>query len=183
MSEIDLLSTQLFEEAKRFLEKANEMESDTAAMSAFAHAALLLGFSSLEAHLNAVAEELTLRPNLSVLDRSILTEREFGLVDGQFQTKLGLKMYRLEDRLTHILVNFSTPSSSSPTTLEWWPGLKSGITLRNGLVHPKEKLRIDGKAVAVALQAILDCLSSLYQRVYGRPFPPGNRALQSMLTF
>lgn len=183
MKEIDLISTQLFEEAKRFLEKAQEAEGDPAAMSAFAHAALLLGFSSLEAHLNAIAEELTLRAGLSVLDESILKEREFGLVCGRFETKPGLKMYRLEDRLTHILVTFSKSKLPPPNTESWWPGLKSGITLRNELVHPKDELRIDISAVAASLTAILGCLGALYKRIFGRAFPPSNRSLQSTLTF
>lgn len=183
MSDIDELSTQLFEEAKRFLEKAQEVKDETAARIAYAHAALLLGFSSLEAHVNAIAEELTIRPSLSVLDKSILMEREYGLIKGRFQMKSGLKMYRLEDRLHHILSNFSKASLPSPTTADWWPGLKTGITLRNELVHPKNELRIDVTNVAAALEAILGCLSALYLGVYSRPFPPCNRALQSTLTF
>ena len=183
MSDIDQLSTQLFEEAKRFLEKAKEAGDEPATRSAYAHAALLLGFSSLEAHLNAISEELTIRPNLSVLDKSILLEREYGLVKGRFQTKPGLKMYRLEDRIDYVLVNFSSAGLPAPQTLDWWVGLKTGITLRNELVHPKDELRIDIAEVAAALKSILGCLSTLYQRVYGRPFPPSNRALDSRLTF
>lgn len=183
MSEIDKLSTQLFEEAKRFLEIAITMNNDPVAKGAYAHAALLVGFSSLEAHLNAVAEELAMRPNLGVLDRSILTEREFGLDKGRFQTTQQLKMYRLEDRLSYILANFSPPGSPSPVTSLWWSNLKAGIDLRNQLVHPKASVQVDTAAVATALTSILECLNALYQGVFSRPFPPHNRGLQSTFTF
>ena len=59
MSSIDTFSALLFEEAKRFLERAKTSE-DEAGRTAFCHAALLLAFSSLEAHMNALSEELAL---------------------------------------------------------------------------------------------------------------------------
>ena len=183
MNAIDQLSTQLFEEAKRFLEMTVAEKSNATARDAYAHAALLLGFSSLEAHLNAVAEELALRPNLGILDRSILTEREFALEDGRFQTTPRLKIYRLEDRLSFIFANFSASGSQSAATTDWWAKLKVGIDLRNQLVHPKMKVRVDTAAVTAALTAVLDCLNALYQGVYARPFPIFKRGLQSALTF
>lgn len=183
MNEIDRLSNELFEQAKRFLEKAIAASTDSAARDAYAHAALLLGFSSLEAHLNAVAEELSARPNLGVLDLSILTERDFTLDDGRFQTTQRLKMYRLEDRLLYILANFSPSGSQSPTKSPWWQKLKAGIDLRNQLVHPKAKVQVENAAVASALTAILDCLDTLYQAVFTRPFPAYKRGLQSVLSY
>ena len=54
MSEIDAFATELFEEAKRFLEKAKEAVN-AESERAFLHAALLLGISSLEAHINAIS--------------------------------------------------------------------------------------------------------------------------------
>lgn len=183
MNEIDVLSTQLFEEAKRFLEIANTKAGDLAARDAYAHAALLLGFSSLEAHLNAVAAELAIRPSLDALDVSILIEREIKLDEGRFQTTQKLKMYRLEDRLSYILANHSPYGTKSPTTSLWWSNLKTGIELRNQLVHPKKEVQVSTTAVATALTAILDCLNDLYRGVYDRPFPPHRRLLQSVLTF
>ena len=64
MADIDEFAQMVFEEAKRFLEKA-AMEGANAAQSAYLHAALLLGFSALEAHVNAVCEELAALPDLS----------------------------------------------------------------------------------------------------------------------
>lgn len=183
MNEIDQLSTKLLEEAKQFLEKAVAEKGDVSARDAYTHAALLLGFSSLESHLNAVAEELAMRPNLGILDQSILTERDFSLDDGCFQISSRLKIYRLEDRLFYILATFSLSGVQSPSTTPWWPKLKTGIDLRNQLVHPKKAVQVDIPAVSAALTAILDCLNHLYQGVYSRPFPSFKRGLQSILTF
>src|SRR4030042_1496324 len=57
MNEIDIFASELFEEAKRFLEKAREDENKEG-QKAYLHAALLLGMSSLEAHINAISEEM-----------------------------------------------------------------------------------------------------------------------------
>lgn len=183
MNEIDRLSNDLLEEAKRFLEKAMLASAGSTDRGAYAHAALLLCFSALEAYLNAVADELAARPNLGVLDRSILTERDFTLDDGRFQVTQRFKMYRLEDRLLYIVANFSPSGSQSPTTSPWWQKLKAGIDLRNQLVHPKAKVQVDPAAVANALTAILECLDTVYQAVFLRPFPPSKRGLQSVLSF
>lgn len=50
------LRTQLFEEAKAFLEKFYSNREDAAAV-AYLHAALLLGYCALEAHVNNVAAD------------------------------------------------------------------------------------------------------------------------------
>ena len=183
MNEIDQFSNQLLEEAKRFLEKASLAGTGCSDSGAYARASLLLGFSALEAHLNAVAEELALRPSLGVLDRSILMECDFSLDDGRFEVKQRLKMYRLEDRLLYIVANFSPSGSQSPTTSAWWPKLKAATDLRNQLVHPKAGVQIHPAAVASALTAILECLDTVYQAVFSRPFPPSKRGLQSTLSF
>lgn len=179
MNEFDQLASQLFEEAKRFLEKANSDVSG-AGKEAFLHAALLLAFSSLEAHVNAIAQELTMRPNLGILDMSILCETDFALNnDGRFTNTSRQKIYRLEDRLLYIFTNFAISSSFSPKASSWWSALKTAMGLRNKLVHPKEDLSIQPESVAKALGAILACLNDLYRAVYGRPFPNFRRGLDS----
>lgn len=183
MSDRDKLSSQLLEEAKRFLEKAESETKDSPAREAYAHAALLLSFSSLESHINAVADELTLRPNLGVLDYSILTERDFQLDKGVFKVTERLKIYRLEDRLTYILANFSTSDPFAAGKPSWWPGLSAGINLRNKLVHPKEHMKVGTEVVAAAIQSILECLNALYVSIYGRTLPGVKRELHSTLDF
>jgi hypothetical protein len=69
MSEIDLFANQLLEEAKRFLEKAREGEDETG-VNANLHAALILSFCSLEAHINAIGDEFSIRPDLSVQSKN-----------------------------------------------------------------------------------------------------------------
>src|SRR4051812_2273979 len=64
-----------FEEAKRFLEKASD-EEGTEGINVYLHAALNLGFSALEAHVNAIADDFPVRSELSVLEKSILLEQE-----------------------------------------------------------------------------------------------------------
>ena len=180
MTDIDDLSVQLLEQAKRFLERAKS-EPDQDGQSAYCNAALLLGFCALEAHLNAVAEELTLRKGLGVLDQSILSERDFSLDAGRFVVTKKLKIYRLEDRLSHIFATFT--SSNVLSAHSWWGNLKVGLELRNRLVHAKSGLRIDEGAVARSLRAILDCLDDLYRGVYRRRYPAHNRGLDSTLRF
>jgi hypothetical protein len=182
LNEIDELSSELFEEARQFLDKARSDTTD-AGPKAYMHAALLLGFSSLEAHLNAIAEELASRTGLGVLDLSILTEREYVLEDGTFHMTNRLKIFRLEDRLQFIVAKFSQQVGAPIAQASWFSQLKTGLALRNQLVHPKGKVIVEVAAVAAALTAILDCLDCVYRRLYGRPFPTYKRGLNSTLHF
>lgn len=183
MNDFDLMATQLFEEAKRFLEKATSHPPGDA-QDAFTHAALLLAFSSLEAHVNAVAEELLIRPNLGILDKSILGETEFSLDDnGNFKLSNKLKMYRLEDRLLYIFSNFSIAPAIAPKSKSWWGELKNASTTRNKLVHPKSGVSLSTAEVTKALTAILECLNDIYHSVFGRPFPTFNKGLHSKFHF
>lgn len=181
MADIEDLSARLWEQAKRFLERA-QSESDQDGQSAFCNAALLLGFCALEAHLNAVAEELAMRTGLGVLDKSILTERDFSLDAGHFGVTNKLKIYRLEDRLSYIFANFT--SGGAPTNQPWWGDVKNGLDLRNRLVHPRSGIRISESIVRRILQAILDCLDALYRGIYKRRhYPAYKRGLDSTLHF
>ena len=93
----DDFATLLFEEAKAFLEKyRSHREVGTAV--AYLHAALLLSYGALEAHINNVAADFADRPDLTVLQRSILQERDIALKSGQFELTNAPKMFRLEDR-------------------------------------------------------------------------------------
>ena len=65
---------------------------------AYLHAALLLGYGALEAHINNVAADFADRPDLTVLQQSILQERDIALKSGQFELTHAPKMFRLQDR-------------------------------------------------------------------------------------
>ena len=177
---IDDFSILLLEQSKRFLEKAS-VTTDPDSISAFCHASLLLGFSSLEAHMNALSDDLILRPNLGILEQSILKEREFVQDKGRFKLTNKLKMYRLEDRLMFMFANFST--GAIPKSLPWWSVLQEGIDLRNRLVHPKENMQLKHVDVARVVEAIVACLDALYKALFGKPHPLYKRGLDSKLAF
>jgi hypothetical protein len=180
MSDFDSFAQLLLEEAKRFLEKAEE-EKEGEAQTAYQHAALNIGFCALEAHVNAMAEDFLTRPDLQVLEVSILSERDFKLENGRFVVGNSLKMYRLEDRIQFLVSRFST----SPLKKDepWWGQLKGAMDLRNKLSHPKEAAEVTLKKVKDALQAIVGALDYMYESLYQRGFPPARRGLQSVLTF
>ena len=177
---IDALSVDLFEQAKRFREKSIEIKDENTKIP-FCNAALLLAFSSLEAHVNSIAEELALRPNLGVLKQSILRENEYRLRDGKFELTSKLKMYRLEERIEFILANFSLPGVND--TSGWEQQLGASIALRNRLVHPKSTVNVTEAEVTACLTAILNCLNYLYLSIFKKPYPSFNRGLHSVLTF
>jgi len=179
MSDIDDFSRTVFEQAKRFLEKAKVGEEDI--VGANLHAALLLGFCAFEGHLNSLADELALRPGLSAHELSILRELEVNLKKGKFINSKNLKMYRLDDRIEFIFQKFANVQISS--TEAWWGNLKVGISLRNQLVHPKVDMSLKVSDVERALQAILDCLNNLYWAVFNKKYPRVNLGLASKLSF
>ncbi len=180
MPEIDSFATSLLEEAKRFLEKANSAQ-DRVARDAYAHSALLLGFCSLEAHVNAIAEEMCIRKELTSHERGLLLEREVKLEDGEFVVQSGLRMARLEDRISFLATRFS--GRPLDTTSSWWSGLRSASILRNELSHPKGAPAIAPEEVRRALDSVVQTLGALYQCIYRRKFPAAARGLTSRLHF
>ena len=179
MPEIDEFARYLLEESKRFLEKASDA-TDKMAESAYLHAAVLLAFSSLEAHVNAVGDEFEQRPEFSVHEKGVILEREVRLENGEFVLTNSLKMSRLEDRILFLHSKFASPLDRSRSQ---WSHLKEAIDLRNQLTHPKEAITITEDAVSRAIVAVISTLDSLYQAVYGKPFPAAGRGLQSKLSF
>ncbi len=182
MADFDDFAKSLFEEAKRFWEKGRDSAGDVQA--AYFHAAVTLGFSALEAHVNAIAEEMSLRKELTINDLSILLERESVLTNGEF--KLGtLKIYRLQDRIEYLLTRFSRRpiDKTSSQWLTTWSSFSAAAKLRNSLIHPKEPTALDAAAVQRALTAILGILQLLYQSVYRSKYPGHGRGLDSVMNF
>lgn len=180
MSEIDLFANQLLEEAKRFLEKAGD-GADSVAQTAYLHAALMLSFCALEAHVNALGEEFSVAAGLSAHEQGILLERDVRLEDGQFQLKQNLKIARLEDRIEFLHTKFS--GKPIDHTSDWWRQLSTAIDLRNKLTHAKDVPPIGQAAVRNAVQAVINTLDSLYRALYKRGFPLAGLGLQSQLRF
>ena len=180
MNDIDILSRSFLEQAKRFLELATEHEGKEGEFP-YCIAALLSGFSAVEAHVNAIAEELSERKGCGILEKSILLEKEFKLSSGKYALTKSLKMYRMDDRITFIVKNFS--SAAFPPKENWWSEFTDGTKLRNDLVHPKEAVTVDIPKVRRALLAILELLEYLYRAVFTKGHPSYNRGLHSNLTF
>lgn len=179
MADIDEFATSLFEEAKRFLEKADG-EADPIARNAYLHASMMLAFCSLEAHINAISEEFSERPEFSIHERGILLEQEVRLEDGDYVLG-GLKILRLEDRLQFLHRKFSgTPFDKK---VEWWTQLKDASKSRNKLTHPKDAHALTLDNVRSALTAIVAALDATYMVIYKKNFPAANRGLQSQLVF
>jgi hypothetical protein len=180
VAQIDRFANLLWEEAKRFLEKGREC-SGSLAETANLHAALMLSFCALEAHVNAISEEFAGRPTLSAHERGLLLEREVRLEEGEFHLQSGLKVARLEDRIEFLHARFS--GKAIDRSVAWWGRLTAAVNLRNQLTHAKNVPAITETAVRSAMEAILDALDALYRAIYKRKFPPANRGLQSRLSF
>ena len=181
MAEIDGFAALLFEEAKRFLEKAKEAESEEARV-AYLHAALTIGFCSLEAHVNAIAEDFLSRPELTPHEKSILSEKRVELERGSFVVKEQLQIYRLEDRLLFLMTRFSGQGALDRTST-YWTRFNQALGLRNKLSHPKATATVTEASVTAGLLAILDVLDIAYKRIYGLRYPAGKKGLHSSLNF
>jgi len=182
MSEIDAFATELFEEAKQFLEKAKETTNEEG-KKAFLHAALLLGMSSLEAHINAICEEMSERNGLNLLELSILTEKEINFDRGQYKLTKKLKIYNVTDRIMYISKRFAIAGKKLDINSEWWSKLHQGIDLRNSLVHPKAKHDVTYQQVESAFDGILGVLEALYMLLYDQHFPALGRRFDSKMSF
>ncbi|MCS5716437.1 hypothetical protein NVV95_17965 [Herbiconiux sp. CPCC 205716] len=176
-TEADAFSIQLLDEAKRFMEKGSVGSTDE--RNAYLHAALIVGFSALESHLNGIADELSTRPQTSLLDNSLLLEREVKIDKGEWQ--LGReKFFRLEDRISFLIAQYA---KRTPSSYAWWSDLLSGIKERNALVHPREVVVLTPADVERFLSAIVDSLNDLYVAVFGKGHPSFKRGLQSTMSF
>ena len=180
MDSIDTFASLLLEEAKRFLEIASEA-SEEEGVNANLHASMVLAFCALEAHINAVSDEMAFQKGLTAHEKSILMEREVRLENGQYKLKNDLKMYRLEDRILFLFARFT--KSTLDKNVLWWAKLKASLKVRNRISHPKDVTILTNQDVADGIQAIVDCLDALYQAIYGRRLPASTRGLQSRMTF
>jgi hypothetical protein len=182
MAAIDDFAKLLFDEAKAFLEKGRDATL-LEAQTAYFHASLLLGFCALEAHLNSIADDFfTTRSDLSLLDKSILEEKEIELKDGEYILTNRIKMFRLEDRIEYLSRRFA--GKVIDKSAAYWTDFKEAIRLRNNLTHPKVPPTIDAGSVQRALTAILELLNVLYRDIYRvKGYPGYNRGLDTAMTF
>jgi hypothetical protein len=181
MAPLSTFASQLLEEAKRFLERAEEI-GDEAGKSAFLHAAVLIGFAALEAHVNAIADDFLSRSDLNAHERGVLAEHVVELSDGRFLEKNDLKMWRLQDRVLFLCRRFSDKSIDRRAA--FWGDLLEATKLRDKLTHPKsEPPVITTDAVRRALKAIIELLAFMFKCIYKSKLPAHARGLSSKLTF
>ncbi|WP_152650546.1 hypothetical protein [Demequina aurantiaca] len=175
--EADGFSIRLLDEAKRFLEKAEVASGDE--QDACLHAALIVGFSALESHLNGIAEELSSRTNTDLLHKAILLEKDIKIENGVWN--LGKdKFYRLEDRIAFLAAEYS---GKAPSAFTWWSSLRDGMKVRNSLVHPRDAIVLKLSDVQRFLGAIVEALNDIYLGVFKKGHPSFNRGLQSTMSF
>jgi len=183
----DRAACQYLEEAKRFLELATKWGGDGGdGESAALHAALILAVSSLEAHVNAIAEEFAAHrtSELTLLELSILSEKDIDFTkDGDFVLSAKLKMYRLTDRILFVYRRFSRDRAPYDRAKTSWSDLCSGLRLRNALVHSRDELDLDPDDVARLIEAVVDTVDTLFRGIYGKPLPGVKRGLDSRLGF
>lgn len=180
MKDIDRFSRNLLEESKRFLEKARAEEKQEG-QQAFLHAALVLGFSALEAYINGLADELLVRSDIPLLERGILSEKEVVLEVGKFTLSNKLKIYRLEDRIQFLYHKYQG-KPIDPQEL-WWQSLKNSANLRNQLTHPKSSPIVTITNTENAIKAIIETIDILFQAIYKDKFLLAKKGLTSSLSF
>jgi hypothetical protein len=178
---IDQFASTLLDEAKRFLERAKDNNGGSAEAPNL-HAALMLAFCSLEAHVNAVADELSQRSDLSIHEKGVLLERDVQLIDGAFQMSPKLRIARMEDRIELLHVRFSKTGGMN-LEAPWRSKLSGAIDLRNKLTHPKSIPKITIGAIEKAIEAVIETINALYLALYGRPLPAASFGLASTLDF
>ena len=180
MAEFDVFADQLWDESKRFLEKATD-SAEKAAEDAYLHAALMLSFCALEARINSISDEASLRSDLSEHERGFILERDVRLDDGKFKVQTALKIIRLEDRIEFLHTKLSgKPIDKSAS---WWGELQAAMRLRNDLTHAKAVPAITKTSVEKALQAILETLDTLSRAIYGKKLPAVDAGSHSSLRF
>jgi hypothetical protein len=180
MMEHDEFANALFEEAKRFLEKAKAAEAKYE-QQAYLHASLLLGFCALEAHVNGVARDFGSFDKLTIHEKGLLLEKDVRLEHGTFVIRDGLKISRLEERILFLHQKFSATELDRSSAM--WAELKTASEIRNDLTHSKKAVELDCDKVKRAMQAVLDVTNSLFKAVYKVDYPLLNFGLQSQLEF
>jgi len=72
------------------------------------------------------------------------------------------------------------PSFFEERTAAYWGNFKQALDLRNGLSHPKTPPpKVYEQSVERALQAILQLLDVVYQRIYNEKYPARQVGLDS----
>lgn len=178
--EFDTFFEELFEQAKYLLEQAKRYTDDKC--KTYLHSSLLMAMSSLEACINAIADELLIDPykkSYTLLEQSMLLEKDIIFKDGTYQLGNNLKMSRTIDKLELLFTKFLHKKWNP--SVNWFNQLKQSIKIRNDLVHPKTVVNITNTQVEIAIKAVLETINELYKALYKRPFPSYSLGLSSKI--
>ena len=177
---IDEYAIGLLNKARRFNEKAKQT-TDEVASTAFLQTAIIFAVMSLETTLFSISDELCLRNEISLLEKSLLLEKEIQFEDGIFSIAEKLKMSRLSDKVLFLLRRFHGRLDKENDV--WWNNLKAGIHVRNELIHPKSIPSVTHALADNTILAVLKCIDVLYRTIYKKPYPNYSRSLTSNLDF
>lgn len=175
----DEYSKSLIEKSKRFLEKATEAK-DALERQTYLHSALVHAFFFLESQVNSIADDFLYSPDLSVLDQSVLLEKNFAVENGEF-VLTSQKFLPVTERVEFIARRFGKKRVDKQQ--QWWQDLKKGQRLRNSIVHPREQVELGPAAVKSSIRAVLAAVNFLYQSVYKKDFPHFSLDLKSIYEF
>lgn len=179
--EFDKFVNHLLDESKVFFEQSTRT-SDPFSKLSYLHASLLLVMSSLEACINSIVEEIMIgeyKDSYTLLEQSLLLEREIIFNKGHYQLGNGLKISRMIEKIELIYFKFNGKEIDSNE--QWIIQLKQSIDFRNKLVHPKEYVNISEKQVHIAIESVVETINVLYLTVYKVKFPVYDLGIQSKI--
>lgn len=178
MSDFGVFCNTLLEESKWLLENSKKVESQK--KNAYQHASLLLSISALEAFINGIADDFAQSSALSLLEKSLLLEKDITFDRGEYELSARLKISRLTDKIEFLYRFFSKTAIDKSSSI-WWSNLQTGIDLRNKIVHPKEMAAISLMQLENTILAVINCVDDLFKIIYKRGLPDLNLGLQSKI--
>jgi hypothetical protein len=139
----------------------------------------MLAFSSLEAHVNSVADEIAIRSDISVHSKGVLLEKKVELKKGEFILLPSPKISRLVDRILVLHRLGLKPNVGG----DWYSRLTAATELRDRLTHPKTVPTLSIPSVRNAIESVIETIDEMYLAVYKTRFPAAHRRLHSKLSF
>lgn len=177
---IDDHAFDLINKAKRFYEKGKQ-ETDPIAISSYFQSSVIFSIMFLETIIFGISEELCTRQDLSVLEKSLLLEKNIVFNNGIYSLSDKLKMSKLTDKIIFLLIRFN--ANFEKNNLPWWSHLIEGIRLRNDLIHPKAVPSMTPTHVENTITSVLECTNALYKAIYKKAYPHFNKKLTTKYNF
>ncbi len=132
---VDDMFEEYLEDAQFFIEKASK-EKDILKARRLFRVSILCIMNALESFINYVSQILESGKALPLYERAFLSDKKFGLIDGQFEIQEQWEFHRLEDKLRFLLNRFDK-SYNFETNTSWCRFLELKRK-RDELTHPRE---------------------------------------------